>query len=123
MMDVRKKRIKRVLRHKRVRAKIRGADRRPRLCVFRSNRHIYAQVIDDAAGRTLAELNSLNLAKSLNGGKKISGLALAGEVGAALGENVLRLGYREIVFDKGGYKYHGQVKALAEGVKKAGVRF
>ncbi|MBI4120428.1 MAG: 50S ribosomal protein L18 [Parcubacteria group bacterium] len=123
MVDAKTKRIKRVLRHKRVRAKVMGTGRRPRLCVFRSNRHIYAQVIDDAAGRTLAELNSLNLAKSLKGAKKISGLTLAGEVGAALGEKVLKLGYKEVVFDKGGYKYHGQVKALADGVRRVGVSF
>lgn len=123
-VDVKTKRIKRALRHNRVRAKIKGTAARPRLCVFRSNRHIYAQVIDDVSRQTLAELNSLSLAKSQKSGKKkISGVALAGAVGAALGEKILKLGYREVVFDKGGYKYHGQIKALAEGVRKARIEF
>ena len=116
-----------------MRAKVKGTAERPRLGVFRSNRHLYAQLIDDVAQHTLVELNSLSWAKSLEGGpaqvklgpgrKKTSGVVLAGQVGLALGKKILKSGYREIVFDKNGYKYHGQVKALAEGIRKTGVKF
>lgn len=108
-------------RHGRVRRKVSGTGDRPRVCVFRSLRHIYAQVIDDRAGRTLAAASSLDpeLRGKVNGGNAEGAAA----VGEALAGKAAAHGITEVVFDRGGYKYHGRVKALAEGARKGGLRF
>jgi len=102
-------------RHERVRQKVRGSAARPRLAVYRSLTHIYAQLIDDDAQRTLASASSLDK----KDGKKSE---QAAAVGQALGERAKQAGIEEAVFDRGGYKYHGRVKALAEAVRKTGVK-
>ena len=107
----------RIRRHARVREKVRGSSARPRLAVYRSLTHIYAQLIDDTAGRTLAAASSLDARDSKD---KKSERAKA--VGTALGDRAKKAGITEVVFDRGGYRYHGRVKALAEGVRAAGVK-
>ncbi|HEY3218875.1 MAG TPA: 50S ribosomal protein L18 [Candidatus Limnocylindria bacterium] len=109
--------IARVRRHARVREKVRGSAARPRLAVYRSLAQIYAQIIDDDAGRTLAAASSLETKDS-----KAKKSERAKAVGTALGEKAKTAGINEVVFDRGGYRYHGRVKALAEGVRAAGVK-
>ncbi len=109
--------VGRIRRHARVREKVRGSAARPRLAVYRSLTQIYAQVIDDTAGRTLAAASSLETKDSK--GKKSE---RAKAVGTALGEKAKKAGITEVVFDRGGYRYHGRVKALADGVRAAGVK-
>ena len=109
----------RLLRHKRVRAKISGSADCPRLDVFRSNKHIYAQVIDDAAGRTLCSASTLDKSIEGYGGNKEA----AEKVGRLVAERALALGIKTVVFDRGGYVYHGRVQALAEGAREAGLDF
>ncbi|TMB60790.1 MAG: 50S ribosomal protein L18 [Chloroflexi bacterium] len=106
-------------RHERVRQKVRGSAARPRLAVYRSLTHIYAQLIDDDAQRTLASASSLDKKDGKKDGKKSE---QAAAVGQALGERAKQAGIEEAVFDRGGYKYHGRVKALAEAVRKTGVK-
>jgi len=109
-------------RHRRVRKKIVGTAERPRLNVFRSLKHIYAQVIDDDKGHTLVAASTLD--PELRG--KLDGLTKTEQarlVGKLLGERALARGVRRVVFDRGGYKYHGRVKALAEGSREAGLEF
>lgn len=109
-------------RHERVRKKISGSSERPRLSVFRSLNHIYAQVIDDSVGRTLASASSLDAEIKANSiGKKKKELAEL--VGALVAKRAQEKGITQVVFDRGGYKYHGRVKALAEAARKAGLRF
>ena len=107
----------RIRRHARVRSKVKGSSARPRLAVYRSITHIYAQLIDDVAGKTLAAASSLDARDSKD--KKAE---RAKAVGTALGERAKKAGIDEVVFDRGGYRYHGRVKALAEGVRAAGVK-
>ncbi len=108
-------------RHHRVRLKISGTQSRPRLFVFRSNRHILAQIIDDTRGHTLLTYSSMNLPdESKNGKGKISG---AREVGKRIAEQALKAGISEIVFDRGGNLHHGRVKALADGAREGGLKF
>ena len=107
----------RIRRHARVREKVRGSSARPRLAVYRSLTHIYGQLIDDTAGKTLAAASSLDARDSKD---KKSERAKA--VGSALGDRAKKAGITEVVFDRGGYRYHGRVKALAEGVRAAGVK-
>jgi large subunit ribosomal protein L18 len=111
------RRENRTRRHERVREKIRGSAARPRLAVYRSITHIYAQLIDDDAGKTLVAASSVE-AKA--GGKKSE---RAKTVGAALGEKAKAKGIAEAVFDRGGYRYHGRVKALGDAARSAGLRF
>ena len=106
-------------RHRRVRGKIAGTAERPRLVVFRSNKGISAQLVDDMAGRTLAAASWLGLKKSFTGTKTEQ----ATEVGRLLAENARRVGIERVVFDRGGYLYHGRVKALAEGAREGGLNF
>ena len=115
-------RAARLRRHVRVRAKITGVEARPRLSVFRSLNHIYAQVIDDARGHTLAAASTADaeLKDKLDGKKKVD---RAGLVGSLVARRALKLGIEQIVFDCGGYKYHGRVKALAEAARQAGLKF
>ncbi len=112
-------RAQRMARHKRVRGKISGTAERPRLSVYRSENHIYAQVIDDVAGNTLVSASSVE--KSFEG--KGSNVEAAKKVGAAVAERALKKGIEEVVFDRGGYIYHGRVRALAEGAREAGLKF
>lgn len=110
------KKTKRIKKHKRVRAKIKGFSSKPRLCVFRSNNHIYAQLIDDEKSKTLISVNDLDIKK----GKKID---IARQLGVTLAGKAKEAKIEEVVFDRGGYKYHGRVKALAEGAREAGLKF
>jgi large subunit ribosomal protein L18 len=109
----------RVRRHKRVRGKISGTAERPRLVVFRSNRGIEAQLVDDGEGRTLAAASWLQLKKSFKGTKREQ----AAEVGKLLAANAKKAGIERVVFDRGGYLYHGRVKALAESAREGGLVF
>jgi len=106
-------------RHRRIRGKVAGTAERPRLAIFRSNKGIFAQLIDDASGRTLAGASWLGLKKSFKGNKS----AQATEVGKALAEAAKKAGIEAVVFDRGGYLYHGRVKALADGAREGGLRF
>ena len=109
----------RARRHRRVRGKIAGTAERPRLVVFRSNRGIDAQLVDDATGRTLVGVSWLQIKKSFKGSKTEQ----AAEVGKQLAESAKEAGIEEVVFDRAGYLYHGRVKALAEGAREGGLRF
>jgi large subunit ribosomal protein L18 len=109
----------RARRHRRVRGKVYGTAERPRLVVFRSNLGIEAQLVDDAEGRTLAAASWLHLKKSLKGNK----VQQAAEVGKLLAENATKANVETVVFDRGGYLYHGRVKALAEGAREGGLKF
>jgi large subunit ribosomal protein L18 len=109
----------RLRRHRRVRGKIRGTAARPRLAVFRSNRGVFAQLVDDDTGRTLAASSWLDLPKSFKGAK----LAQAEEVGKRLAAGAKKAGVESVVFDRGGYLYHGRVKALADGAREGGLIF
>ena len=114
--DTRGQRIKR---HNRVRGKISGTAERPRLSVFRSESNIYAQIIDDVAGNTLVAASSVEKAFEGNGGN----IEAAKKVGAMIAERALQKGIEEVVFDRGGYVYHGRVAALAEGAREGGLKF
>ena len=109
----------RLKRHKRVRAKISGTPEMPRLNVFRSEANIYAQVIDDVAGVTLVAASSLDKSIDGYGGN----VAAATAVGKLVAERALEKGIDTVVFDRGGYLYHGRVKALAEGAREGGLKF
>src|SRR5919199_4007603 len=109
----------RARRHRRVRGKIVGTAERPRLVVFRSNRGIDAQLVDDLAGKTLAAASWLHLRKSFKGNKTQQ----AAEVGKLLAQNAKKAGIERVVFDRGGYLYHGRVKALADGAREGGLEF
>lgn len=106
-------------RRQRVRRKISGTSQRPRFSVFRSNRYIYAQLIDDVEGRTIAAASSQEA--DLRGSSLT--VETAAEVGALLGQRAKEAGVTEVVFDRGGYKFHGRVKALAEAARQAGLEF
>ena len=109
----------RIKRHKRVRGKISGTPERPRLNVLRSNANIYAQIIDDVNGVTLVAANTLE--KDFEGAT--GNCEAAKKVGAVLAERAKAKGIEEVVFDRGGYVYHGRVAALAEGAREAGLKF
>ena len=117
-----KPRVARQRRHARVRAKVEGTTSRPRFCVFRSLNHIYAQVIDDSRRHTLASASTLDseLTGELAGKVKA---AKAGLVGSLVARRALAEGIKEVAFDRGGCKYHGRVKALAEAARQAGLKF
>lgn len=100
-----------------IRAKVQGTAERPRLSVFRSNRHIYAQIIDDRAGHTLAAASTVE--ENLAGGTPVEQGTL---VGKALAERAREAGIERVVFDRNGYRYHGRVKAVAEGAREGGLR-
>ncbi len=122
MDKARAKRLARQRRHERVRKHVSGTSDRPRLCVFRSLRHIQAQVIDDTQGHTLAAASTLDAeVRGQLGGKDKS--AQAGAVGEAIAKRALEAGVKQVVFDRGGYKYHGRVKSLADAARKAGLEF
>ncbi len=139
-MNVKDKRKQKLRRHKKVRAKISGTDKRPRLCVFRSNKHLYAQLIDDQKNKVLASESDLKLkikkvkssvAKAKTDKKTKESkekafsprLQVAFEIGKSIAKKAKALKITSIVFDRGGYKYHGKVKALAEGAREEGLKF
>jgi large subunit ribosomal protein L18 len=105
-------------RHRRIRGKVVGTAERPRLAVFRSNKGIFAQLIDDESGKTLAGASWLGLGKF-----KGSKTEQAAEVGKAVAAAAKKAGIEDVVFDRGGYLYHGRVKALAEGAREGGLKF
>ena len=109
----------RARRHRRVRGKVAGTAERPRLVVFRSNRGVFAQLVDDEAGKTLAGASWTALPKSFKGDRS----SQAREVGKALAAAAKKAGIETVVFDRGGYLYHGRVKALAEGAREGGLIF
>ena len=112
----------RIRRHARVRSRVGGSSSRPRLNVFRSLDHIYAQIIDDAQGRTLASASTLD--KGLRDElRSLNKTEQARRVGAALAQRAQAAGVKQVVFDRGGYRYHGRVKALADASREAGLEF
>jgi large subunit ribosomal protein L18 len=113
-----KKEIRRRI-HQRIRRKLQGTTERPRLAVFRSVAHIYAQVIDDTEGKTLASASSVDKKAKTNGGN----VAAAKAIGKAVAERAKQKGIQRVVFDRGGYPYHGRVKALADAARAAGLEF
>ncbi len=121
-MKVQEKIEKRQRRHTRVRKKVFGTSERPRLCVFKSNRYIYAQIIDDEVGRTLCAASSIEkeLREKLSSTKDKDA---AREVGKLIAERAREKGIDKVVFDRGGYKYHGRVKELADAAREAGLEF
>ena len=118
-MSVLKRSAARVRRHRRVRERVAGTAERPRLAIYRSLSQIYAQVIDDRTGRTLAASSSLEL----RGGPKAAKSEAAKAVGAKIAEKAKAAGVAEVIFDRGGYRYHGRVKALADAARSNGLRF
>ena len=114
------KNIVRLRIHARIRQKVRGSEQRPRLAVFRSVKHIYAQVIDDGKGHTVAVASSNEKSSGVEGGGNVAG---AKAVGKLIAERAKTKGISKVVFDRGGYLYHGRVKALAEAAREAGLEF
>jgi large subunit ribosomal protein L18 len=112
----------RLIRHQRVRKKVSGDTQRPRLCIFRSLRHIYAQVIDDSSGHTLVAASSQEMGDN-NGATARPKTATSVAVGKLVAERALAKGITQVVFDRGGYKYHGRVKALADAAREGGLNF
>ena len=110
----------RVKRHFSIRKKISGVAERPRLCVFRSNNHIEAQLIDDEQGHTLISASTKEKALKINNANTISA---AKEIGRLIGERASKKNIESILFDRSGYKFHGRVAALAEGIREAGLKF
>jgi large subunit ribosomal protein L18 len=119
-MPVKDKQISRKRRHRRVRKHVTGTQERPRLAVYRSNKHIAAQVIDDVTGRTLAAASSVEKdLKSTSGGNRDA----AKKIGQLLAERAKAAGVSKVVFDRGGFLYHGRVAALADAAREAGLEF
>jgi large subunit ribosomal protein L18 len=120
MTSVVSARVGRRKRHLRIRKRVTGTDKRPRLCVFRSLRYIYAQILDDALGQTLISASSLDPDVRAHTQSKTEDARL---VGTLLGRRALEKGIDQVSFDRGGYKYHGRVKVLAEAAREAGLKF
>jgi large subunit ribosomal protein L18 len=120
LADVSFKKASRKKRHRSLRKRIEGTPERPRLAVFRSSRHIYAQIIDDVQKKTLTAISDKALAAE---GEKPDKKARAKKVGAAIAKQCLEKGIDKVVFDRAGYKYHGRVSALADGAREAGLKF
>ena len=113
------RKVERVRRHKRVRTKVSGTPECPRLCVFRSNTNVYTQIIDDTVGKTLVSCSSLDKEVKTKGSNKVS----AAEVGALVAKRAIEKKIKTVVFDRGGYIYHGVVKEVAEAARAAGLEF
>ena len=109
----------RLQRHKRIRGKISGTAERPRLCVFKSSKHIYAQIIDDTTGNTLVACSTVEKDFAEYGGNKDA----AKKIGEELAKRALDKDIKDVIFDRGGYLYHGRVKELAEGAREGGLNF
>jgi large subunit ribosomal protein L18 len=118
--STKQKQVGRTRRHYRVRKKVRGTTARPRLAVFRSNKHISAQVIDDLTGRTIASASTIESDLRSTGGGNVSA---ATEVGRLVGERAKAAGITTVVFDRGGFLYHGRVAAVADAARAAGLEF
>lgn len=118
MMKIKNKRLHREQRHRRIRAKIKGTAERPRLSVFRSNRRLWVQLIDDTAGHTSAAAGSWELQTK----KKEGRMASAENLGVLVAKRAAEKNIKRAVFDRGSYQYHGLIRALAEGVRKAGLK-
>lgn len=120
---IKRKRHRRKRAHLRVRNRVRGSEQRPRLAVYKSVKHVYAQIIDDRRGHTLAQASSLDpqIREALDGGSAT--VDVATRVGQTLAERAKEQGIDRVVFDRGGYVYHGKVKALAEAARESGLEF
>ncbi len=116
---LKEKRERKERRKQRIRAKIFGTKEKPRLCVFRSKKNIWVQIIDDKKGHTLISASS----KEINLDKKLTKKEIAFKVGKLIAKKALEVGIKEIVFDRKGYRYHGRVKSLAEGAREGGLQF
>jgi large subunit ribosomal protein L18 len=121
------RKVNRSKRHRRVRVHVAGTSQRPRLAVFRSLNHVYAQLIDDGASRTLAAASTIDMkatgrAQGASQGKR-NGVAQAQEVGKAIAAKAKAAGVSQVVFDRGGFLYHGRIKALADAAREAGLEF
>ena len=115
---------KRNQRKRRVRSRVKGNAQRPRLNVFRSNKHVFVQIINDAEGKTLISMSDLEIKQSTKkGSDKSSKRDLASQVGEEIAKKALKKKIKKVVFDKGGYKYHGRVKEVAAGARKGGLEF
>ena len=110
----------RIRRHRRVRKKVRGTAARPRLTVFRSSKHVYAQLVDDAAGRTIASASTIEVGERAGATSTVDA---AKAVGRRLGERAKAAGIEAVVFDRGGFRYHGRVAGVADGARDAGLKF
>ena len=119
MVSRKDRNVARLKRHKRVRAHISGTAACPRLAVYRSNANISAQIIDDEAGKTLVSASTFGKSFEGNGGNKVAARA----VGKEIAEKAVAMGITEVVFDRGGYLYHGRVSELAEGAREGGLKF
>ena len=115
MLEKQEKRLKR---HKRIRAKLFGTKERPRLCVFKSAKHIYCQLVNDDKGKTLMAANDNGIKKD----KRLK-VDIAKEVGKLIAEKAQGMKIEKVIFDRGGYQYHGRIKALAEGAREGGLKF
>ncbi len=114
--------LKRKIRHKRIRGKISGTKEKPRLSVFRSSKNIYAQIINDENGKTLVSAKNSDIKEKNKESNNLKNKELSAyQVGELIAQKALDLKIKKVVFDKGGYKYHGRVKALAEGARKKGL--
>jgi len=109
--------------HRRIRRKLRGSPERPRLNVYRSLNHIYAQVIDDSLGKTLVSANTAEKGGAAGSGKTGGNVAAAKAIGKLVAERAVKAGIKKVVFDRGGYIYHGRIKALADAAREAGLDF
>jgi large subunit ribosomal protein L18 len=109
--------------HRRIRKRVAGTPERPRLAVFRSQSHIYAQVIDDDAGRTLCSASSLDKELKDDGAKRGANVAAAKKVGQLIASRAKEKGIQDVVFDRGGFQYHGRIKALADAARESGLKF
>jgi large subunit ribosomal protein L18 len=122
-MGASSRREARARRQKRVRRKIRGKPERPRLCVFKSVKHMYAQIIDDQSARTLVEASSLSKDLREQMGSKGGNQEGAAMIGAAIAQRAISRGIKQVVFDRNGFLYHGRVKALSEAAREGGLEF
>ncbi len=116
--------IRRAMRHRRIRRKLRGTAERPRLVVFRSLRNMEGQLVDDDASRTIVGVSTLSgELREFKGESRTPGIEVAFEAGRLLGRKAREHGVQSVVFDRGGYRYHGRVKAFADGARKGGLEF
>jgi large subunit ribosomal protein L18 len=122
MSSVDEKKQARLKRKLRIRKKLSGTSERPRLCVFRSAKHIYAQIIDDSRGQTMVAISTLDPAVKVQG-KFDNKVAKAVFIGKLLGEKAVNMGIKKVVFDRNGFMYHGRVKAVSDGAREAGLDF